>query len=194
MKLYMLLFTKGGRGRVDKKEEIRIVKKAIKGKPDAYGQLISEYQKYLYRVAFLYMKNEQEALDIVGDTILKGFQNISTLKNPEWFRTWITRVLINVANDKKKKIVSYVDFSEELTSSKADGVSIEERCDLNSAIQELPDKYRTVIILKYFSEFSIKEIAYTMNSPEGTIKAYLSRARDELKKILKEDYMHASEI
>ena len=43
----MLLFTKGGRGRVDKKEEIRIVKKAIKGKPDAYGQLISEYQKYL---------------------------------------------------------------------------------------------------------------------------------------------------
>lgn len=57
MKLDMLLFTKGG-GRVDKKEEIRIVKKAIKGKPDAYGQLISEYQKYLYRVAFLYMKNE----------------------------------------------------------------------------------------------------------------------------------------
>ena len=190
----MLLFTKGGRGRVDKKEEIRIVKKAIKGKPDAYGQLISEYQKYLYRVAFLYIKNEQEALDIVGDTILKGFQNISTLKNPEWFRTWITRVLINVANDKKKKIVSYVDFSEELTSSKAEGVSIEERCDLNSAIQELPDKYRTVIILKYFSEFSVKEIAYTMNSPEGTIKAYLSRARDELKKILKEDYMHESEI
>ena len=55
----MLLFTKGGRGRVDKKEEIRIVKKAIKGKPDAYGQLISEYQKYLYRVAFLYIKNEK---------------------------------------------------------------------------------------------------------------------------------------
>ena len=54
--------------------------------------------------------------------------------------------------------------------------------------------HRTVIILKYFSEFSIKEIAYTMNSPEGTIKVYLSRARDELKKILKEDYMHASEI
>lgn len=51
------------------------------------------------------MKNEQEALDIVGDTILKGFQNISTLKNREWFRTWITRVLINVANDKKKNCV-----------------------------------------------------------------------------------------
>lgn len=45
---------------MDKKEEIRIVKKAIKGKPDAYGQLISEYQKYLYRVAFLYMKNDRK--------------------------------------------------------------------------------------------------------------------------------------
>lgn len=46
VKLYMLLFTKGGRGRVDKKEEIRIVKKAIKGKPDAYGQLISDFDSF----------------------------------------------------------------------------------------------------------------------------------------------------
>lgn len=104
----MLLFTKGGRGRVDKKEEIRIVKKAIKGKPDAYGQLISEYQKYLYRVAFLYIKNEQEALDIVGDTILKGFQNISTLKNPEWFRTWITRVLMLQMIRRKKLCLMWI--------------------------------------------------------------------------------------
>ena len=56
---------------MDKKRKSELLKKAIKGKPDAYGQLISEYQKYLYRVAFLYMKNEQEALDIVGDTILR---------------------------------------------------------------------------------------------------------------------------
>ena len=83
-------------------EEMRntkLAKKAVRGNADAYGQLITKYQEYLYKMAFLYMKNQQDALDVVGTTILKGFQNIKTLKNPEWFKTWITRILINTAND-----------------------------------------------------------------------------------------------
>lgn len=55
--------------------------------------------------------------------------------------------------------------------------------DLNSAIERLPEKYRMVIVLKYFSDLSVHEISYIMNAPEGTVKAYLSRARDELKKL-----------
>lgn len=53
----------------------------------------------------------------------------------------------------------------------------------------LPERYRTVIILKYFSNMTIREIAYAMNIPEGSVKAYLSRARGELKANLKEDYL-----
>ena len=115
------------------------------------------------------------------------------MKNPDWFRTWITRILINTANDERKKIISYAEFAE-IHSAKEPAISTEERCDLTAAIQQLPEKYKTVIILKYFSGFSVQEIAYTMNSPEGTVKAYLSRARKELRNILKEDYMYADEI
>lgn len=63
---------------------------------------------------------------------------------------------------------------------------------MNSAIEQLSEKYRTVIYLKYFSEFTVKEIAFVMNAPEGSVKAYLSRAREELKEILKEDYIYAN--
>lgn len=62
-------------------EEIQLARKAVHGNPNAYGQLIVFYQEYLYKMAFLYMKNEQDALDLVGSAILKGYQNIRTLKN-----------------------------------------------------------------------------------------------------------------
>lgn len=176
---------------MDTTEELRLVRKAVRGNPDAYGSLIVFYQEYLYKIAFLYMKNEQDALDLVGSTILKGYQNIRTLKKPEWFKTWLTKILINTAKDELKKAVYYDEIDENWISDRYQAVSLEEHLDLNSAIEHLPEKYRMVIVLKYFSELSIREIAYIMSAPEGTVKAYLSRARDELKKTLKEDYFYA---
>lgn len=172
-------------------EEIQLARKAVRGNPNAYGQLIVFYQEYLYKMAFLYMKNEQDALDLVGSAILKGYQNIRTLKKPELFKTWLTRILINAAKDELKKVIPYDEIDENKMSGQHQNVSLEEKIDLNSAIKGLPEKYRLVIVLKYFSELSVHEIAYIMNAPEGTVKAYLSRARDELKKILKEDYFYA---
>lgn len=172
----------------------RLVKKAIRGNAEAYGQLILEYQAYLYKMAFLSMKNQEDALDVVGTTVLKGYQNIRSLRNAEHFKTWITRILINAANDAQKKIVYYSDINEVQISERHRGVSLEEQYDLHDAIEQLPEKYRTVIILKYFSQMSVHEIAFVLEVPEGTIKAYLSRARDLLKKYLKEDYMYADHI
>jgi RNA polymerase sigma-70 factor (ECF subfamily) len=176
---------------MDFKEEVHLTRKAIKGNSDAYGCLIAAYQSYLYKVAFLYMKNEEDALDVVGTTILKAYQHIHKLKNPEWFKTWITKILIRTALDELKKVVYFHDLENVQTASHPPEISLEEKCDLNSAIDQLSEKYRMVIVLKYFSDLSVHEISYIMNAPEGTVKAYLSRARDELKKTLKEDYFYA---
>ena len=70
-------------------------------------------------------------------------------------------------------------------------VAIEEKLDLYEAIDRLPEKHRIVIILKYFNEFKISEITEATGIPEGSVKAYLSRARGELKNFLKEDYRYA---
>ena len=69
-------------------------------------------------------------------------------------------------------------------------VSLEERIDLYNAVDLLKDNYKTVIIMKYFNDKKIKEIAEIMSIPENTVKTYLTRARVELKKILKENYLY----
>lgn len=180
---------------MEKDEKYRqLVRKAMRGNADAYGILVQEHQEYLYKMAFLYMKNQEDALDVVGTAILKGYQNIKRLKKPELFKTWITRILINTANDELKKIVYFSDIDDVQVSSRHRGVSVEEQCDIQEAIGHLPEKFRIVIILKYFSQMTVKEIALTLDIPEGTVKAYLSRAREELKKYLKEDYLYADTI
>lgn len=174
--------------------DTKLVKKAIRGNADAYGELIRQHQEYLYKMAYLYMENKQDALDVVGTTILKGWQHIRSLKNPQWFRTWITRILIHTAQDMNKKIVYFNSIDEVEIPDRYNGISLEETWDLRNAVDLLPEKYRNVIILKYFCELSVQEIAYTLDIPEGSVKAYLSRARNELKKYLKEDYMYAESI
>lgn len=173
------------------KEYIHLVKQAVRGNPDAYGRLIAGHQEYLYKMAFLYMGNQEDALDLVGSVVLRGYQNIHRLKHPEWFKTWLTRILINLARDEKKKALYYVDISEVQVSEVNTGISVEEKCDLEEAIRRIPDKYQVPVILKYFSGMSVKEIAYVTGNPEGTVKACLSRGRSELKRILKEDYFYA---
>ncbi|SHH96687.1 RNA polymerase sigma-70 factor, ECF subfamily [Clostridium collagenovorans DSM 3089] len=175
----------------DSKAIEKIVKKAMHGNIDAYGRLIELNKQYLYRTAFLYVKNEDLALDVVQECILKGFSTINNLREPKYFKSWITRILINSANDILKKSIKYTPIEEVEVAMTEENIELEQRLDLYDAIDVLPHKYRSVIILKYFDNLKISEIAYTMDIPEGSVKAYLSRAKEELKKYLKEDYVYA---
>lgn len=172
-------------------EEVKVVKKAIKGNRKAYGQLIHIHQDYLYRMAYLYMKNEDSALDIVQDCILQGFQTIKNLRQPQYFKTWITRILINIANASLRKNVSIINMDAAREATTEYDASCEEKLDLYKAIDKLPENYRTVIILKYFNDLKISEVAYTMDIPEGSVKSYLARAKQELRLNLEEDYVYA---
>lgn len=80
-----------------------IIKRAIKGDKLSYEKLIKNNKEYLYKLAFLYVKNEQDALDILQETVYKGFLNISKLKNVQFFNTWLSRILINTSIDFIKK-------------------------------------------------------------------------------------------
>jgi RNA polymerase sigma-70 factor (ECF subfamily) len=170
--------------------EIHLVKKAIKGNPKAYGQLIHMYQNYLYKTAYLYLKNEDVALDVVQDSILKGYEAIRKLNHPEYFKTWLTRILINsaITTLKKNNQFNSIDSIEEL--AEVDKTMLEEKWDLYEAIDKLPEKLKTVIILKYFNDLKISEISHSMNIPEGSVKSYLNRAKQELRLQLKEDYLN----
>ena len=169
---------------------IRDVKRAVRGSVEAYGRLIEKNKDYLYRTAFLYSGDEEAALEIVQETVLKGFRSIKQLRNPELFRTWITRILINTSKDYYRHEIRYAQMPEEEAVYEEAGITAEERADLYEAIRRLPEKYRTAVILRYFDGLKQEEIAFVMGIPRGSVSAYLTRAKKELRKYLKEGYLN----
>ena len=106
------------------------------------------------------------------------------------FRTWMTRILINVSKDYFRHGYHYEEELEEETAYEEPGITAEERMDLYEAIRRLPEKYRTVVILSYFDGLKQEEIAFVMGIPRGSVSAYLTREKQELRKYLKEGYLN----
>jgi RNA polymerase sigma-70 factor, ECF subfamily len=162
-------------------KEAKLVKKAVKGNAKAFEELLIIHSERLYRTAFLYAGNREDALDIVQETSCKAFLAIGQLKNEPYFLTWLTRILIHCAYDvlKKRKKEMPVEKVFDLSSSSEQKVA--ENLDLMEAVTQLKDQHRTAIILFYYQDLAIGEIARMMNKPENTVKTYLQRGRRELK-------------
>lgn len=166
-----------------------VVISAISGDKKAFETLINIHKEYLYKIAFLYLENKDDALEILDQTILKAYLNISKLKNPEYFKTWITKILINCAKDylKKNNRISYLEDFEMLKLSYEENHK-EIKLDLDSALKDLKSNYRQALTLKYYDNLKIIEISKIMNCSINTIKTYLRRGLKEMKILLKEDY------
>ncbi|ATP40655.1 RNA polymerase [Solibacillus sp. R5-41] len=165
--------------------ERKLVKKAMKGNDEAFEELLVMHSTQLYRTAFLYVGNREDALDIVQETAYKGLIAIEQLKNEQFFLTWLTRILIHCAFDVMKKKNKEIPADEIMENSHGLLETKDENLDLVSAVSQLKGHYRTAIILFYFKDFSIKEVAKTMDVPVNTVKTYLSRGKVELKKRLR---------
>ena len=179
---------------IDRKNElneIKLIKESIKGNKESFGILIKNNNEYLYKMAFLYVKDEQDALEVIHETVYRAFLNIEKLKKAKFFNTWITRILINVSIDflKKKGKNEMLDESTPIIKEKCE-ISTEEKLDLYNAIDLLNDNYKTVIIMMYFNDMKIKDISKVMEIPENTVKTYLRRAKQALGEVLKEGYLN----
>ncbi|MGW9103390.1 sigma-70 family RNA polymerase sigma factor [Priestia megaterium] len=163
------------------------VKKAKRGNEKAFQELIELEKNKLFRIAYLYVKNEADALDIVQDTVYKAFISIKRLKDPSYFSTWISRILINTCLDfiKKNSRVMPIDIVNK--KSHHESLALEDKLDLVGAIERLEIQYKTVIIFRYYKDLSIKQIAEILECPEGTVKTRLHRAVHQLKLDLKEE-------
>lgn len=177
--------------RKNKLNEIRLIKESMKGNKESFGILIKNNKEYLYKMAFLYVKDEQDAIEVIHETVYRAFLNIKKLKKAKFFNTWITRILINVSIDflKKKEKNEMLDESTPIKKERCE-ISTEEKLDLYNAIDLLNDNYKTVIIMMYFNDMKIKDISKVMETPENTVKTYLRRAKQALGEILKEGYLN----
>lgn len=169
----------------------KLVARAKKGDTDAFQTLIHEDKEKLYKMAYIYMKNENDALEVFQETVYKALKAIPTLKNNDYFSTWITRILINTAIDtlkKKQKVVpmseDVIEHCEETTQEKP-----EVQMDLLHAMDKIEEKYKTVLLLRYYQDYTVGQIATFLNCPEGTVKTNIRRGLALLKTKLKGVYL-----
>lgn len=177
----------GGR----KLDVIVLVNKAKKGDERAFAQLIEWKKDKIYKIAFSYVKNKEDALDIVSEAVCKAYISIGTVKKSEYFYTWLTRIVINTAINfsKKKERESFFDENYHIEKEGED-LSIEDNIvdnlDLYNAIDQLKEPYKSVIILKYFEDFTINQVAEILEKPVGTIKTHLNKALNILRSNFRE--------
>ena len=145
---------------------------------ETFTELVLASEKTLYRVSMSMLKNETDCEDAVQTAILTAYQKLDTLKNEEFFRTWLVRILINVCNKQLSHKKRFIDIQEYMeTAVPSSDINI----DVKIALEGLPVKIREVVVLYYIEEFSVKEIKSILNIPEGTVKSRLSKGRELLK-------------
>lgn len=150
------------------------------------NQLVADYaiefQANLYRLAYSYMKNKEDALDVVQDAIYKAFASVDSLRQPENIKSWFCRILVNTALDalhkKKRETVVEDNVLLNLGNSQMDQYA---DLDLKKALDELEEPYHSIIILRYFEDLKIEEVASIMDENINTVKTRLYRGLKKLK-------------
>lgn len=158
-----------------------LVKRAQKKDDQAFVQLIEMVKGDLYKIARSYLDSEADIADAIQDTIIVCYEKIDSLKERKYFKTWLIRILINKCNDilrKGKRECSYDVISEQ-----GDAGMSTARYEFEELMNQLDEKYRTVLILYYAEGFKIREIAQLLEMEENTVKTRLSRGRKEVKKM-----------
>ena len=157
----------------------------MRGNKNALEELLVIHSDQLYRTAFLYVGNREDALDVVQETAYKALLAIEQLKNGKFFLTWLTKILIRCAFDVTKKKKNEISIEKILELSPTQTHQRDEYLDLVNAIGQLNEQYRNAVILFYFQDLPISEVAKIMDVPENTVKTYLHRGKSQLKKLLK---------
>ena len=165
-------------------------KRAKNKDAESFYKLLEPIKDRLYRTAFMYMKNEDDALDCVHDSNVKAIQSIDSLREPQYFNTWITRITINTCKDnlrKSKNTISQDTTEFEGILAHNDG-DIEENIDLHRALDNLKDDEKELIAMRYMEDMSIKDIAKTVHSPMGTVSSKISRTIKKLRAYMEGEY------
>ena len=158
--------------------------KKVMTKEKQFIQMIEEDKEQLYRIAFSYMKNEHDALEVVQETVCKAYENLSKLREIDYMKTWFTRILINTALQmiRQRNRIQLDDFTGQNLADHVDDVSqMENRLDLMQSLDTLGDQEKMVVILGYFEDYKLEEVSQAVELPLNTTKSILYRALKKMK-------------
>ena len=144
---------------------------------DSFIAEIEACSGMMYRVAWSILRNNADCEDALQEAALKAWEKRGHLRNEAYFRTWITRILINACYDtqrKRRRVIPLDEVAERAAAASPDPT-------LTLALEALPEKLRLPLTLHYLEGFSVEEIARILRIPAGTVKSRLHQARSQLR-------------
>ena len=152
---------------------------------DAFAARVTAMQQSLYRVAASYLRGEADRLDAVCEAVARAWEKRGTLRDERLFATWLTRILIRECVNiqrRQRRTVPVEALPEQAQEDESDAVR-----SLREAIETLPQRQRTMVVLHYMEDYDVREVARIMGTTRGAVCAGLSRARDALRRRIGED-------
>jgi len=180
--------------------EARLARKALKGDQQAFAEIVGLYQDKLYHMAFRMLGSRQEAEDVVQEAFLRVYRNLDRYDAGMKFSTWIYRIATNLCIDRLRKRKATYSLDAESTEHEGlDGYAVipsddrtpesemllsETQRIVRQAIDTLPAKYKSVMVLRYLHDLPLQEIGEVLDMPVTTVKTRVHRGREYLRKKL----------
>jgi RNA polymerase sigma-70 factor, ECF subfamily len=181
--------------------DTRLVRLSRSGDRRAFSELVDMYKDKIYYLAYRMLNNVQESEDVVQETFLRVFKNLDRYDEKQKFSTWIYRIATNLSIDQlRKRKAAYsldagmaadgegTDYYSTLASTdptpESQLILTETQRTIRRAIDQLPEKYKSVVILRYMHDMSLQEISEVLDMPVTTVKTRVHRGREYLRKRL----------
>ena len=152
-------------------------------KQEQYAARLESLWGRLYKTALLYLDSESRAQDAVDEAVYKGLRSCWRLRQPEYFDTWLTRILINVCKDELRRGRRFVPLEEVPEGAAEDYDAL----PLKEALSKLPPQLKEVVILRYFAGYTLEETAAALEIPRGTVATRQRKALQLLRLELSEE-------
>jgi RNA polymerase sigma-70 factor (ECF subfamily) len=184
--------------------ETRLAKLSRGGDRRAFAELVELYKDKIYHLGYRMLNQKQEAEDVVQETFLRVYMNLERYDENQKFSTWIYRIATNLCIDRLRKRKPNYSIDAEMSDN--DGtdwhailpsdeagpedelILSETQQNIRNTIQSLPDKYRTVVVLRYLHDMSLQEISDVLEMPVTTVKTRVHRGREFLRKKLEPEF------
>jgi RNA polymerase sigma factor (sigma-70 family) len=162
-----------------------LVRKSKRGDKEAFALLMDMHRNLLYNTALLTLRQEDDALDAIQDTILACWEKLPTLEKDKYFKTWLVRILLNKCYDiqRRQSRFSYGDTMPE----NGEEPDWDTAMDVRRALGKLGDQDQLILSLYYYDDFTVRQIAQALSLSEGAVRTRLTRSRDRFKKLYCEE-------
>lgn len=164
------------------------IAQCLNGQPDEFRQLVTKYEKSILVFLLGQMRDREAAEEVAQEAFVRAYFRLNTLRKGSAFLPWLTSIARRVMLETYRRSRRTQRLDEVSPIARADGQGIESDDELVQAVAKLPDIYREVTVLRYFSGMSCAEVATQLGVPLGTVTKRLSRAYELLRKALTSDF------